>query len=171
MSHLSYEGQSKVDYCLECCEKHGQTARVLMREAIQRCETSGCDTDGVKEKVKGVVEELMGIENDSTSVMSNERVDAINNVARLLWKDIYASGAELGHANNEKLKEIKIKLDGLAELVYKTREIEGECPTCKIKVEAEPKPRMLEPSQDYGSKVAEERRKFLEEIKGSMRSE
>ena len=32
--HLSYEGQSKVDYCLECCEKHGQTAKVLLREAI-----------------------------------------------------------------------------------------------------------------------------------------
>ena len=165
MSHLSYEGQSKVDYCLECCEKHSQTARVLMREAIQRCETNSCDTEGVKEKVKGVVEQLMGIENDSTSVMSNERVDAINNVARLLWKDIYASGAELGHANNEKLKEIKEKLDGLAELVYKAREIEGECPTCQIKVEAESETQVPKPPYDFVSRASEERKKSLEEIR------
>jgi len=171
MSHLSFEGQSKIDYCLECCEKHSQTARVLMREAIQRCQAKGCDTEGVKEKVKGVVEELMGIENDSTSVLNNERVDAINNVARLLWKDIYASGAELGHATEEKLKEVKEKLDGLAELVYKTREIEGDCPTCKVKMveeeEQEPQEKPLDLTE-YGKTASEKRRQLMEEIRSEL---
>lgn len=163
MSHLSFEGQSELDYCLECCEKHGQTAKVLMREAIQRCEADGCDSEGVKEKVKGVVEELMGIENDSSSVKQNERVDAINNSARLLWKEIYAGGAELGHANKDKLKELKEKLEALTELVYQAREQEEPCPTCKIestKKEEEPKK-----EKAIGEEVAEKRRKFIEMVR------
>jgi hypothetical protein len=171
MSHLSYEGQTKVDYCLECCEKHGATGKVLMREAIQRCDANGCNTEGVKEKIKGVVEELMGIENDTTTTTNNERVDAINKVARALWKDIYSSGAEIGGASKEDLKSFQDRLAMLTDLVYKTRELEGDCPTCKVKKleeeEQEPQEKPLDLSE-YGKTASEKRRQLMEEIRSEL---
>lgn len=170
MSHLSYEGQSKVDYCLECCEKHGATAKVLMREAIQRCDANGCDTEGVKEKIKGVVEELMGIENDTTTTTNNERVDAINKATRSLWKEIYASGAEIGGATKENLKSFQERLEALTEVVYKTREIEGDCPTCKIKFQEEHQESEKPNLEQYGRSVAQKRQELLDQIRAEIAS-
>ena len=170
MSHLSYEGQTRVDYCLECAVKHGQTAKVLMREALQRAETSGTETEGVMEKVRGVVEELSGLEDD-TNTVKNESVVALNNLTREIRKDIYASKCEIGGCDIEALRSLKERIDGLVDLVYLTRQKE-ECPTCKVKVEQEsvkveePKPSL----EEYGKSVKEERRKFMEEIRAEIGS-
>ena len=164
MSHLSFEGQTKVSYCLECSEKHGQTARVLMREALQRAESDGINSEGVVEKVRGVVEELSGMEDD-TETTENEEVTALNSRARGIRKEIYASQAEIGGADIDKLREIKDKIDELVDEVYRVRQKE-ECPTCRIetikKKRAEEKPSL----EQYGKEVAEARRRFIEEIRG-----
>jgi hypothetical protein len=168
MSHLSYEGQSKVDYCLECAVKHGQTAKVLMREALQRAEASGSESEGVVEKVRGVVEELSGLEDD-TNTIENESVTALNNLARDIRKDVFASKCEIGGCNIESLRQIKERIDGLVDLVYLTRQKE-ECPTCKIKAEIE-EPKVEKPSlEEYGKSVSEKRRQFMEEIRSKIGS-
>ena len=164
MSHLSYEGQSEVDYCIECAVKHGQTAKVFIREGLQRAEADGTQSEGVKEKIRGVVEELSGMEAD-TDTVKNEKVTALNTEARELRKAIYKSQAEIGGASIDVLRQIKAHIDGLVEKTYKVREEEEECPTCEAhaetKEEPEPKPEL----ESYGVTVAEKRRKFLEEIR------
>jgi len=130
--HLSYEGQSKVDYCLECCEKHGQTAKVLLREAIQRAEADSPSSPGVMEKVRGAVEELVGFEDDSDTV-KNERVATLNSLSRTLRKFIYAKKAEIGGANLKDLREIKDMTDKLVDAVYQVRvNLEAPCIGCTV---------------------------------------
>lgn len=126
----SFEGQSDVDYCIECSVKHSQTAKVLMREALQRAETGDPSMEGVQEKVRGVVEELCGLEDDTTTV-SNEMVTMLNTSARELRKFIYTTGAELGGASMEQLREIKGMVDDLVEASYTVRAAE-ECPGCNV---------------------------------------
>lgn len=126
----SFKGQSDVSYCAECSVKHSQTAKVLMREGLQRAEAGKPGDLGVKEKVRGVVEELCGLEDDTTTV-SNEMVLALNTSARELRKFIYAKGAEMGKASLEDLREIKGMVDKLVEASYTVRAAE-ECPQCNV---------------------------------------
>jgi len=126
----SFEEQSDVDYCIECSVKHSQTAKVLMREALQRAEAGDPSLEGVKEKVRGVVEELCGLEDDTTTV-SNEMVTMLNTSARELRKFIYTTGAEVGKSSIEQLREIKGMVDQLVEACYTVRAAE-ECPSCNV---------------------------------------
>ena len=126
----SFEDQSDVDYCIECSVKHSQTAKVLMREGLQRAEAGDPSLEGVKEKVRGVVEELCGLEDDTTTV-SNEMVTMLNSSARELRKFIYTTGAEVGKASIEQLREIKGMVNHLVEATYTVRAAE-ECPSCNI---------------------------------------
>lgn len=131
-TYLSYEGQSKVDYCLECCEKHGQTAKILLREAIQRAEADSPSSPGAMEKVRGAVEELVGFEDDSDTV-KNERVATLNSLSRTLRKFVYAKKAEIGGASLEDLREIKDMTDKLVDAVYQVRvNLEGPCIGCTV---------------------------------------
>ncbi|TRZ51723.1 MAG: hypothetical protein D4S01_04220 [Dehalococcoidia bacterium] len=129
-THLSYGGQSKLDYCVECLSKHSQTAKVLMREAIQRAQVGSPSDSGVLEKVRGAVEELVGFEDDSDTV-KNEKVAELNSSARLLRKYIYGKGAEVGTASLEDLQEIKGLIDGLVDVTYQVRASE-ECIGCTV---------------------------------------
>lgn len=126
----SFEGQSELDYCIECSVKHSQTAKVLMREALQRAEVGDPGLEGVKEKVRGVVEELCGLEDDTTTV-KNESVTTLNTMARELRKFIYAKDAEMGKASLEDLREIKGMVDELVDASYTVRAAE-ECPACNV---------------------------------------
>ena len=126
----SFKGQTDLSYCLECCQKHSVTAKVLMREALQRAEAGKPGKAGVQEKVRGVVEELCGFEDDTMTV-SNEMVSALNTSARELRKFIYAKGAEMGKASLEDLREIKGMVDKLVEASYTVRAAE-ECPACNV---------------------------------------
>lgn len=174
MSHLSYEGQSETDYCIECAVKHSQTAKVLMREAVQRAEAGNPHVEGVKEKVRGVIEELSGMEDD-TNTVQNENVSRLNNTTRNLRKYIYSTQAEIGGADLGTLKQIKMMIDKLVEETYEVREKEEECPECVVSAEVE-KPKSLPASmsttpkdlEKYGVRVAEKRRKFLEEIQAEV---
>ena len=129
-THLSYKGQSKLDYCVECSVKHSQTAKVLMREALQRAEAGSPTDPGVQEKVRGVVEELLGMEDD-TDTVKNEKVSTLNSATRTLRKFIYGKGAEVGRANLEDLREIKDLVDKLVDATYQVRMSE-ECIGCTV---------------------------------------
>ena len=126
----SYAGQSDIDYCIECAVKHGQTAQVLMREAVQRAEVSGPEAPGVKEKVRGVTAELTGVEHD-TDTVGDPSVMALNTMARGVRKFIYTSGAEIGRASKEDLNEAKTLIGKLVEAAYMAREA-VDCPTCSL---------------------------------------
>jgi len=125
-----FEGQTDLEYCIECAIKHSQTAKVLMREGLQRAEAGGPGLEGVKEKVRGVVEELCGLEDDTTTV-KNESVTTLNTMARELRKFIYTQDAEMGKASLEDLREIKGMVDKLVEASYTVRAAE-ECPACNV---------------------------------------
>lgn len=129
MSHLSFEGQSELDYCIECSVKHGQTAKVLMREALQRARAENPASEGVKEKIQGVVEELVGFEDD-TNTIQNENVQKLNTAARELRKHVYSSKAEIGGADIKTLNDIKDRIDALTGLAYQVREEEEICVSC-----------------------------------------
>lgn len=162
MSHLSYEGQTKTSYCLECSEKHGSTAKVLMREAIQRAEACSCtDSEGVLEKVRGVIEELSGMEDD-TKTTENEKVIELNSLARDIRKDIFGVRAEVGGASIEDLRGIIKRINDLVDQVFEVRKTE-DCSTCQIKAtETEEEKHDY---SEYGRAVSQERMKLLEEIR------
>jgi len=164
MSHLSYEGQPAVDYCIECSLKHSQTAKVLIREGLQRAEVCNCtNSEGVLEKVRGVVEELSGAEDDTNTIQNQDIID-LNTEIRELRKFIYSSKAEIGGASIDVLREIKDKVDSFVERVYAVRE-KVDCPTCKIPRVREIEPKAQEPNlEEYGRSVSEKRKQFMEEI-------
>ena len=125
-----YEGQSDLDYCISCSIKHSQTAKVLMREALQRAEAGDPSLEGVQEKVRGVVEELCGLEDDTDTVES-EMVTTLNTLSRELRKFIYTTGAEVGKASIEHLRDIKDMVNKLVDAAYQVRESE-ECVGCTV---------------------------------------
>jgi len=127
----SYEGQTELSYCVECCIKHSQTAKVLAREALQRAEADMPSSPGVQEKVRGVVEELAGFEDDSDTV-ENEKVVALNTMARALRKYIYTTGAEIGRASITDLRRMKSMVDQLVEATYLVRKGEETCVGCTV---------------------------------------
>ncbi len=127
----SFAGQSDVDYCIECAVKHGNGAKVLMREALQRAEAADPSSQGVLEKVRGVTEELTGVEHD-TDTVGHPGVMALNTMARVIRKQIYTSGAEIGRASKEDIQGIKVLIDELVDAAYLAREAQEEdCPSCR----------------------------------------
>ena len=129
-THLSYAGQSGLDYCVECAVKHSQTAKVLMREALQRAEAGSPSDKGVQKKVRGVVEELVGMEDD-TDTVQNDKIATLNSLARTLRKFIYGKAAEVGTASVEDLREIKGLVDKLVDATYQVR-VSEECIGCTV---------------------------------------
>lgn len=130
MSHLSFAGQSEIDYCIECAVKHSQTAKVLAREALQRAEADSPAASGVKEKIRGVIEELSGMEDDTDTAEENENVRNLNMAARELRKHIYTTKAEIGGASIETIRSLKTLVDQIVDLSYRTREAEEICVPC-----------------------------------------
>ena len=126
----SFEGQSDLKYCIECAVKHSLTAKIAMKEAIQRAYAGDPGLEGVKEKVRVAVEELCGLDLD-TETVDNEMVAALNTSSRALRKFIYTTGAEMGRASREQLEEIKGMVDQLVEASYTVRAAE-ECPGCNV---------------------------------------
>jgi len=161
----SFEGQTEISYCLECLLKHSQTAKVLMREALQRAEAGTPRVTGVQEKVRGVVEELCGFEDDSDT-LENEGVTGLNTMARELRKYIYTSRAEIGGASMEQLREIKRMVDQLVDASYMVAQVE-ECAACRVEDicggDAECVEFLAEASEKV--KTREEWEEFLEEAK------
>jgi len=135
-----------------------------MREGLQRAEACNCtDSEGVLQKVRGVVEELSGAEADTNTTQNQDVID-LNTEIRELRKFIYSSKAEIGGASMDVLREIKDKIDTLVERVYALRQ-KVDCPTCRIPqiTETEPKEQELN-LEEYGRGTSEKRRQFMEEI-------
>ena len=169
MSHLSYEGQTKESYCVECAEKHGQTAKVFMREGLQRAEVCGNGScEGVLEKVRGVLEELAGIEAD-TQTTENKDVTALNAIAREVRKHIFSIQAEIGQASIEQLQEAKEMIDFLVDKTYEVRQ-KVDCPTCKIKVRQDIEKPEKPDLEQYGKSVADRRKQLMDEIRSEIGS-
>ena len=129
-SHEPYTG--KLDHCIQCAVKHSQTAKVLAREALQRAEVDSPSDMGVQEKIRGVVEELSGLEDDTDTVAKGEDADKVrqlNATGRTLRKHIYATRAEIGGGDLETLKEIKGMVDQLVDATYRVRK---SCVACTV---------------------------------------
>ena len=126
------KSEEDIDYCLECIEKHLQTAKVLMREAIQRA-AAGEPTEKVVEKIRGVVEELAGAEDDSDTTTDMD-VRRLNSKIRALRKEIWRRGLSVRGGTLEELNEIKRKIDALVDEAYRVAELKraqvSECPWC-----------------------------------------
>lgn len=125
----SFAGQTDEDYCVECAVKHGQTAAILMQEALQRAEVGSPRLMGVIEKVRDTVKEICGMETDTDTVHS-QKVMALNSAARELRKFIYTSKAEIGQASIEDLRKIKVMVGQLVDAAYIVRS-SVECPACQ----------------------------------------
>lgn len=89
----------KVKTCLDCLNKHLNTAKVFSREAIQRFEANEPE-DRVLERVRGIVEELSGAEAD-TNGSDDESIREINTKLRKVRKGIWASGLEIQNPKNK----------------------------------------------------------------------
>lgn len=102
-----------------------------MREALQRAESEGNPaSEGVKEKIRGIVEELTGMEDDTDTTLQNENITKLNTNARDLRKHIYSAKAGIGGADIDTLRDIKARVDQLVAETYLVREQEEICVPC-----------------------------------------
>jgi len=164
-----------IDYCLECLEKHLQTAKVLMREAIQR-KASGEPTENVLEKIRGVVEELAGAEDDSNTMIDDD-VRMLNTKIRGLRKEIWRRGLSVHGGTLRDLNEVKRRIDELLEETYRVAEKKkppqiSECPWCNDiilttcrKLPADRRPECYKAFRDLLSSNEEEARRGAEKLK------
>jgi hypothetical protein len=142
-SHIATpEGTSSEKYCLTCLSKHLGTAKILMREALQRAE-KGEDTKAVLEKVRGAYEELMGAEDDSQA-LTDERIREFNAKIRDLRHWFFNSGvlvevdknkiveglSKVAQINDEVYTELEKRKQLLTEFIERVKEkiekLEGE---------------------------------------------
>jgi DNA repair exonuclease SbcCD ATPase subunit len=115
-SHIATpKGESTEKYCLDCMSKHLGTAKILIREALQRA-VKGEDPQAILEKVRGAYEELMGAEDDSQS-LSDPRIQELNKMTRELRKWAFNSGV-LVEPDKELISQFAEKINQLNDEVY-----------------------------------------------------
>jgi gas vesicle protein len=123
-SHIATPpGTSQEHYCYDCMSKHLGTAKILLREALQRA-TKGEPREAVLEKVRGAYEELMGAEDDSQS-LTDERTRQINSMIRDTRKWFYDSGV-IVEVDKNKIAEALQRVSNLSDEVYKEIEARKE---------------------------------------------
>jgi hypothetical protein len=108
-------GMPPEHYCLECASKHVGTAKILLREALQRAE-KGEPPELVLEKVRGAYEELMGAEDDTMSV-SDEGIRKLNSAIRDLRKWFFTTGA-IAKPDKNLITEAYSKIAQLNNAIY-----------------------------------------------------
>lgn len=118
---------TSIDYCLECAEKHLQTATILLKEAIQRaqqcitqnpCEPCCLKTPEVLEKIRDAIAELAGAEDDTNPLSNEPLVKEINNQIRLIRKDIWRKKLAFGQGKIEDITEIAERIKTLTDKIY-----------------------------------------------------
>jgi gas vesicle protein len=128
------QGVSEEHYCLDCCSKHLGTAKILLREALQRAD-KGEPKEAILAKVRGAYEELMGAEDDSQA-LSDERIRQLNSMIRDTRKWFFNSGVitevdkskiveafnKVSKLNDEVYKELEVRKERLKEFLQKTKE-------------------------------------------------
>lgn len=116
--YLSYKGQGKSDYCLECLTKHYSKALGLIEEAIDRSLKEG---QGVQDKVREAVKEITAAEDDYGNFnipALQEKFDDIKRMAREIRKEIWEKRLTTTNTSKEDLMEIRDKLKALNDKVY-----------------------------------------------------
>lgn len=132
----TFQEQSDIGYCLECISGHTMTALTEMRHALDRYRTSGEMTEGVQEKVRNSIAELMGITYDvkDLSKASPEVEKGLNEIldeVRWIRKDAEsAKGLTRGYGSEEDLENLRNKIFALQNKAYSLYQ---QCPTCKPK--------------------------------------
>ncbi|MEM4977398.1 MAG: hypothetical protein QXT64_08750, partial [Desulfurococcaceae archaeon] len=106
-----------------CMSKHLGTAKILMREALQRAE-KGEPSESVLAKVRGAYEELMGAEDDSQAI-NDEGIRRLNSLTRDLRKWFFDSGL-LTTVNKAMIAEGFKRVSELNEQVYRELELRKE---------------------------------------------
>jgi hypothetical protein len=120
-SHIATpSGVSEEHYCLTCLSKHLGTAKILLREALQRAE-KGEPKEAVLEKIRGAYEELMGAEDDSQA-LSDERIRQINSQIRDLRHWFFNTGV-IADTDKNRIAEALSRVSKLNDEVYKEYEI------------------------------------------------
>jgi len=173
--------EQSTDYCLECAEKHLQTAKVLLREAIQRYEACYKNTEcvpccsensAVLEKVRGAVAELAGCEDDTSTNLNEPRIREINRRAREIRKEMWNKKLAFGEGTLEDLKETHGKIEQLANYVYEQPEISEKYESIINQIvaetpmpEAEAEEREEEQEEEHKPKL---RRKSADQIKDEV---
>lgn len=114
------EKGTSIDYCMECAEKHIQTAKILIKEAIQRAEKLGTTHPSVLEKIRDTIAELTGCEDDTTTTLNNPKVAEINKTCRDLRRLIWQKKLAFGKATIQDLKQLYKKISNLTDNIYET---------------------------------------------------
>jgi hypothetical protein len=123
-SHIATpEGVSEEHYCLDCMSKHLGTAKILIREALQRADANE-SKEAILGKVRGAYEELMGAEDDSQA-LKDERIRALNSQTRELRKWFFDNGV-LVDTDKAKIAEAMNRISALNDAVYQELEARRE---------------------------------------------
>ena len=145
-------GQSDESYCVECISGHTMTALTEMRHALDRFRTSNEMTDGVQEKVRNAVGELMGATYDIGNLSKadpkvREELNAILNEIRWIRKDAESvKGLTRGYGSLEDLEDLRNRILSIQNKAY---EIYKYCPTCAIKRETKTEPKVEEKNPSF----------------------
>lgn len=136
----SFSGQTQESYCVECIEGHTMTALTEMRHAIDRYRTAGKMTEGVSEKVRVAIAELMGIEEDAKNTSNatpavKAGIDNILNQVRWVRKEYGVSGIGLtvGQGEEQDLLNLRDKIQRIQNEAYTLVKV---CPTCNPRIQA-----------------------------------
>lgn len=136
----SFSGQTEESYCVECIEGHTMTSLTEMRHAIDRYRTAGKMTEGVSEKVRVAIAELMGIEEDARNTSDaapavKAGIDNILNQVRWVRKEYGVSGVGLtvGQGAEQDLLNLRDKIQAIQNEAYNLVQV---CPTCNPRIQA-----------------------------------
>jgi len=164
MSDVPLKGES-ADYCLECAEKHLQTARILLREALQRaeqclaesqCETCCTSKPQVLEKIRDAVAELTGCEDDTNTKLDEPRIREINRRTREIRRLIWEKKLAFGKGTLNDIKEIMMQIEELANYIYEQPEVSQKYEELIQEiVEETPPPETEQPIRKHRKNVSE----------------
>jgi len=144
---VSFQGQSRVSYCLECLQKHSYKALGLAEEALSFSRPKGEITEPAREKIRKAIKELVTAEDDlgveSRDEEINNRLKNIGIMMRDIRKWAWSVNLPTTQKDIAYVEELVNRLRYLAEYVDATAELyykkfpEEECPVCKIVDELE----------------------------------
>jgi len=138
VSGRTYEGQTDSGYCIECTEGHLMKAATEMRHAVDRYRTAGSMTDGVVEKVRVALQEVVGIDEDIANLKNapdnvKAELREILDKSRWLRKEfgISARGLTIGEGGMKDLEDLR---QAIFDMQTKTYQVAKHCPICLKKV-------------------------------------
>jgi hypothetical protein len=137
-SGRTYAGQTTEAYCAECIEGHTMKSLTEMRHAIDRYRTSGEMSEGVLEKTRVAIGELLGIDEDvkdpkNVSPEIKEDLNRILDKARWIRKE-YGVGGKGVTAGMGGLKELEELRNEIGSLQIASYALVKKCPTCLRKI-------------------------------------